>query len=52
MRYLVTSQSFPPFYTFYFNPENHFQGMIVYDLQLRKYTKDGVNWIEIKEDYL
>jgi hypothetical protein len=53
--YLVTSDEYDPFLTNYFEAENNFNpeiNMIVYNLRTCKYTKDGVNWIEILEDHL
>jgi hypothetical protein len=58
MRYLVTFNwegRFEVFYTQWFDPENNFNkdaGMIVYDLAIGAYTKDGIEWIEIEEDHL
>jgi hypothetical protein len=55
MRYLVTSNNSEPFFTNWFDKENHWiedVGMIVYDLVLRQYTNDGKNWIEIEIDRL
>jgi hypothetical protein len=53
MRYLVTSEIFKPFYTNWFNLENHFtDGMIVYDLHKSIYTTDGTTWQIIEHDNL
>lgn len=55
MRYLITSQFFEPFYSQWFEPNNHFNpyvDMVVYDLLEQKYTTDGVTWLEIKKDHL
>lgn len=55
MRYLVTSNANPPFYTNWFNPEDHFVAyteMVVYDLTSHKYTIDGRCWWDIKFDNL
>jgi len=55
MRYLVTTNSHPPFFTANFNPENHFNPdshMVVFDLLLHKYTEDGTTWHEIETDHL
>lgn len=52
MRYLIEYNT-EPFFTNWFIAESHFvQGMVVYDLYNSKYTKDGVNWLEIKQDQL
>ena len=55
MQYLITGNSFAPFFTDYYTSENCFNpdvGMIVYDLVNTVYTSDGVNWIEIEIDHL
>jgi hypothetical protein len=53
MRYLVTFESVTPFFTHYFDAENHFiDGMTVYDLVQRKYTTDGKTWNDIEIDVL
>jgi hypothetical protein len=55
MKYLITTNVQPPFYTEWFDPDNHFNaevGMIVYDLDADQYTTDGVTWKEIEWDHL
>lgn len=55
MKYLITTNTSEPFFTNWFDAENHFNsniGMIVYDLQNQKYTIDGINWSEILIDKL
>lgn len=55
MRYLITTNDSEPFFTNWFDPEVHFNEnieMIVYDLVLRQYTKNGINWNEIEIDGL
>jgi len=56
MRYLITTtDGNKPFFTEWFEPENHFNeeaGMVVYDLVKQIFTKDGINWELIEEDYL
>ena len=55
MRYLITTKDHDPFLTKWFDPENHFYcdvDMIVYDLETKKYTIDGVNWIDLLIDHL
>ena len=55
MRYLITTRDCAPFYSAYFEPENHFNadaGMIVYDLHNDTYTTDGENWKAINFDRL
>jgi hypothetical protein len=55
MRYLITTDNYPPALTDIFDAENHFNeaiGMIVYDLLDSTYTDDGVNWKEIEIDHL
>lgn len=50
MRYLTTTKAYEPFFTKWFEPENHFNdelGMIVYDLVENKYTTDGLEWHDI-----
>lgn len=53
MRYLITTNTEPPFLSYRYEPENDFNadiGMVVYDLIKLLYTTDGVTWIEIDED--
>jgi hypothetical protein len=55
MRYLITTNLQKPFYSEWFDAQNHFNadaGMVVYDLVKQKYTTDGVTWLEINEDHL
>lgn len=55
MNYLITTIDSEPFFTNWFDAENHFNadiGMIVYNLLSGKYTKDGINWNIIEEDHL
>ena len=53
MRYLVTSANHEPFFTEWFQPENHFAtGMVVYDLQGKRYMKAMGVWEEIETDSL
>ena len=55
MRYLITLPGQKPFMTKHFDPENHFKPdveMIVYDLFILLYTKDGINWYNIEVDEL
>lgn len=55
MRYLIVTDPWEPFYTEWFNPENHFNkeaGMIVFDLLNHIYTTDGKIWNPIPKDHL
>lgn len=55
MRYLITTKNNAPFFTDWFDSENHFNStleMIVYDLYMYKYTIDGKNWTKIEIDNL
>ena len=56
MRYLITTKgAYSPFFTKWFDAENHFNAdldMIVYDLVENKYTTDGEEWHEIEIDRL
>lgn len=55
MRYLVISNGNDPFYTNWFDAENHFNKeieMVVFDLVHHIYTADGKIWEPIKEDHL
>lgn len=55
MQYLITTKTDTPYLTPWFDVENVFNpeiGMIVYDLQLYRYTTDGVNWKDIEIDHL
>lgn len=54
-RYLITGDNFAPFYSDYFNYENHYNSelnMIIYDLQYDRYSTDGVHWLNIASDHL
>ena len=55
MRYLITTKFYEPFFTKWFEPENHFNielGMIVYDLINCLFTTDGYQWDKIEIDHL
>jgi len=53
MRYLVTSANNEPFFTEWFDAENHFSpGMVVYDLQEGKYMATPGVWEGIETDSL
>ena len=55
MNYLIVSKSYEPFYTNWFYAENNFikdDDMIVFNLLSGKYTTDGKNWHDIKQDHL
>lgn len=56
MRYLITTkETYSPFLTKWFDPENHFNpeiDMTVYDLIEYKFTTDGINWHDIEIDHL
>lgn len=55
MRYLVVTNSYEPFYTNWFDAENNFIKdceMVVFDLTNGKYTTNGKDWFDIKEDHL
>jgi hypothetical protein len=55
MRYLVTTNSTSPFFTDWFDAENHFNSeieMVVYDLSECKFTSDGKTWNRIEIDHL
>ena len=53
MRYLVYVPGTEPFFTNWFEHENHFvDGMVVFDTTCDKYTIDGQNWFEIEHDKL
>jgi len=54
-QYLITTSIQEPFYTNYFDAENHFNSeldMVVFDLRNHTYTTNGIIWQEIKEDHL
>ena len=55
-QYLITTNTIEsPFFTNWFDPENHFnmnEGMVVYDLRNAKFTTDGTQWQPINEDHL
>jgi hypothetical protein len=51
--YLITQSPYEPFIPQYYEYENHYvKGMIVYNLLNKKYTTDGINWINISFDHL
>lgn len=55
MRYLITTQTHPPFFTEWFDAENNFNlelGMVVFDLKIRMYTTTGHTWLPIDVDHL
>lgn len=55
MRYLITSNGHAPFFTNHYDYFNHYDPdaeMVVYDLGLGKYAKDGETWEDIEEDHL
>ena len=55
MRYLITMSGQPPFLTNYVDAEKDFNSeieMVVYDLDLNKYTTNGKNWYNIEIDHL
>ena len=58
MQYLITyieNGIQKAFYTKWFEPENHFNAdieMVVYDLELWKFTTDGKTWHLIEIDHL
>lgn len=57
MQYLITYTDlrFYPFYTKWYEYENHFSedsGMVVFDLINHLYTTNGKDWQSIPEDHL
>ena len=55
MRYLITTNTNPPFFTAWFIAENNFNaelGMVVYDLVNQQFTRDGDTWDRIEVDHL
>lgn len=55
MRFLITTKEEEPFFTHWYDPENHHNellGMVVYDLNKSIYTNDGREWFDIEEDNL
>lgn len=55
MIYLITTNCHPPFFTNYYDYENHYSEdseMVVYDLHKCLYTEDGITWKEIEQDHL
>ncbi len=52
MRYLIIMPGHVPFFTEYFDPENHFvPGMTAIDIHFDQYW-DGHGWGDIQEDHL
>jgi len=55
MKYLIITNDGEPFYTNWFEAENHFNievGMVVIDLVNSLYTNNGTHWEPIEEDHL
>ena len=53
MRYLIIAPEHDPFYSKWYEYENHYvDGMIVADLEFDMFTANGKDWIEIEEDHL
>lgn len=55
VRYLIVADTFTPFYTNYYDEENHWKdgiNMKVFDLHTDKYCEDGETWKDIDEDHL
>ena len=55
MRYLITTKGNDPFFSSWFDYENHFNKdleMVVYDLFNCVFTLDGNNWHDIEIDHL
>ena len=53
MNYLITYHlnRYPPIFTNEYDFENHYMpGMTVYDLVQKKYSTDGLNWMDIDLD--
>lgn len=52
-QYLIIQNDIPPFYTNYYEYDNHYQkGMTVINLLANKYTNNGIDWFNINEDHL
>ncbi len=55
MRYLIITTSNNPFYTDYYNYENHYSPMqilCIFDLTRQMHTFDGKTWVETEIDHL
>ena len=54
MRYIIILKNNRPFYTNWFDTENHWSTEIimVIDLNLGVFTVDGEHWEEVEEDHL
>lgn len=55
MTYLIVTAYYEPFYTNWFDAENHFRqdiDMVVFNLLSHKYTTNGKDWLDIKQDHL
>jgi len=55
MKYLIYTNDFPPFFTDYYEYNNHYNPdieMKVFDLINKKYTEDGISWKNIETDHL
>ena len=55
MNYLILTNHSDPFYTNWFDAENHFNPeleMVVFNLLTGKYTTNGKDWHDITKDQL
>ena len=54
MRYIIILKDNKPFYTNWFDTENHWstETIMVIDLNLGVFTVDGEHWEEVEEDHL
>ena len=55
MNYLIITNNHEPFYTDWFDAENHFVSdveMIVFNLYNYTHTTNGKDWQETKQDHL
>lgn len=55
MRYLIITTRNNPFYTDYYNYENHYNSMhisCIFDLERQMHTFDGKTWVETEIDNL
>ena len=53
MRYLIVCPGKEPFFTSWYDFALHFiDGMVIYDIDVRAYSTDGLHFKQIEFDYL
>ena len=54
MNYLIVTKDNNPFYTQWYEFENHYSDniLVVFDILGWKHTYDGINWVKTTSDHL